>query len=230
MQFLDTHVDLHVGGIDLRFPHHENERAQSNASIGNETVDLWVHGEHLLFEGRKMSKSSGNVVLLSDVVARGLDPLALRLCFLENRFRAQMDLTWESIESANSTLSKWRKKMAQWGDSPKKLVDQEFLNAIEKDLDTPRALQRIRAVEKNDEISDADKRAIFIYADEVLGLNLSREEMSKNISVEQEKLLSARLAARKEKRWSDSDALRAELESTGLEINDSTDGQEWSWR
>lgn len=107
---LDNHVDLHVGGIDLRFPHHENERAQSNASIGNETVDLWVHGEHLLFEGRKMSKSSGNVVLLSDVVARGLDPLALRLCFLENRFRAQMDLTWESIESADTALSKWRKK------------------------------------------------------------------------------------------------------------------------
>jgi cysteinyl-tRNA synthetase len=230
MEFLDNHVDLHVGGIDLRFPHHENERAQSNASIGTETVDLWVHGEHLLFEGRKMSKSSGNVVLLSDVVARGLDPLALRLCFLENRFRAQMDLTWEAIESAHTTLSKWRKKMAQWGDSPKKLVDQEFLNAIEKDLDTPRALQRIRAVEKTNEISDADKRAIFMYADEVLALDLSRREISKNISVEQEKLLSARLAARKEKRWSDSDALRAELESTGLEINDSADGQEWSWR
>jgi cysteinyl-tRNA synthetase len=230
MQFLDNHVDLHVGGIDLRFPHHENERAQSNASIGTETVDLWVHGEHLLFEGRKMSKSSGNVVLLSDVVARGLDPLALRLCFLENRFRAQMDLTWESIESAHTTISKWRKKMAQWGNSPKKLVDQEFLNAVEKDLDTPRALQRIRAVEKTVEISDADKRAIFMYADEVLGLDLSRQEISKNISMEQEKLLNARLAARKEKRWSDSDALRAELESTGLEINDSADGQEWSWR
>ena len=230
MEFLNNHVDLHVGGIDLRFPHHENERAQSNASIGSETVDLWVHGEHLLFEGRKMSKSSGNVVLLSDVIARGLDPLALRLCFLENRFRAQMDLTWESIESADITLSKWRKKMAQWGDSPKKLVDQEFLNSLEKDLDTPRALQRIRAVEKTDEISDADKRAIFMYADEVLALDLSRREISKNISVEQERLLSARLAARKEKRWSDSDALRAELESTGLEINDSADGQEWSWR
>jgi cysteinyl-tRNA synthetase len=120
--------------------------------------------------------------------------------------------------------------MAQWGDSPKKLVDQEFLNSLEKDLDTPRALQRIRAVEKTDEISDADKRAIFIYADEVLGLDLSRREISKNLSVEQERLLSARLAARKEKRWSDSDALRNELESTGLEINDSADGQEWSWR
>ena len=177
-----------------------------------------------------MSKSSGNVVLLSDVIARGLDPLALRLCFLENRFRAQMDLTWESIESADITLSKWHKKMAQWGDSSKKLVDQEFLNSLEKDLDTPRALQRIRAVEKTDEISDADKRAIFMYADEVLALDLSRREISKNISVEQERLLSARLAARKEKRWSDSDALRAELESTGLEINDSADGQEWSWR
>ena len=82
MELLDEHVDIHVGGIDLRFPHHENERAQSNALINKEAVDLWVHGEHLLFEGKKMSKSSGNVVLLSDVIARGIDPLAIRLCFL----------------------------------------------------------------------------------------------------------------------------------------------------
>ena len=147
-----------------------------------------------------------------------------------NRITNLESKTWESIESAHTTLSKWRKKMAQWGDSSKKLVDQEFLNAMEKDLDAPRALQRIRTVEKIDEISDANKRAIFMYADEVLGLDLSRQEISKNISAEQEKLLSARLAARKEKRWSDSDALRAELESTGLEISDSADGQAWSWR
>ncbi|MDA2962735.1 MAG: cysteine--tRNA ligase [Actinomycetota bacterium] len=230
MEFLNNHVDVHIGGIDLRFPHHENERAQSNSFIGTETVDLWVHGEHLLFEGGKMSKSSGNVVLLSDLIARDLDPLAARLCFLENRFRSQMDLTWASLESANMTLAKWRKKMAQWGDSLEKTVDQEFLNAIETDLDAPRALQRLRAVEKSTQIGDGDKRAIFIYADKVLGLDLARTKLNKAISQEQQSLLDARLAARAQKRWSDSDVIRAKLEASGLEISDSADGHEWSWR
>lgn len=97
LKFLHGHVNVHVGGIDLRFPHHENERAQSNSITGVESVDLWVHGEHLLFEGRKMSKSAGNVVLLDDVITKGFDPLSLRLCFLENRYRSQMDLSWQSI-------------------------------------------------------------------------------------------------------------------------------------
>ncbi len=230
MHFLNKHVDVHIGGIDLRFPHHENERAQSDATLGFETVDLWVHGEHLLFEGRKMSKSSGNVVLISDLISRGLDPLAARLCFLENRFRSQMDLTWTSLASAHSTLGKWRKKMLQWGDSQEIFEDDEFLNAMENDLDTPRALQRIRTIEKNTEISDAQKRATFLYADKVLALDLSRAPEVREISKEQQSLLDARVIARSQKRWSDSDNLRNELERTGLEISDSADGQRWSWR
>ena len=77
LELLEGNVDLHLGGIDLRFPHHENERAQSNSAVGYEVVENWVHGEHLLFEGRKMSKSAGNVVLLNDVIEKGFDPLAL---------------------------------------------------------------------------------------------------------------------------------------------------------
>lgn len=230
MELLNNYVDVHVGGIDLRFPHHENERAQSNAAIGLETVGLWVHGEHLLFEGRKMSKSSGNVVLLSDVAAQGIDPLSIRLNFLENRFRSQMDLTWDSLEIADAQLNKWRKKTAQWGESSEYLIDREFLNSMENDLDTPRALQRLREVEKSNEIADADKRAIFIYADCVLALDLTRANSQEKISKEQQDLLAARLTARLEKRWSESDKLRSELEATGLEINDSATGQEWSWR
>lgn len=230
LHFLGNHVNVHVGGIDLRFPHHENERAQSNSLTGSEIVDLWVHGEHLLFEGRKMSKSSGNVVLLSDVIARGLDPLSVRLCFLENRFRSQMDLTWTSIENADATLSKWRKKMAHWGSGIEGKKDSDFLSAVENDLDTPRAIQRIRAVEKSSELSDTDKRSIFIYADKILGLDLARIEVSREISRHQQELLAARMVARNAKRWSDSDKLRGELEATGLEINDVAGGQEWQWR
>ena len=230
MQLLQNHVNIHVGGIDLRFPHHENERAQSNAATETETVDLWVHGEHLLFEGRKMSKSSGNVVLLSDVVSRGLDPLSARLCFLENRYRSQMDLTWSALEIADAQLGKWRRKTALWGTSTELKVDPEFLEAIENDLDTPRALQRLRLIEKSQEISDSDKRAFFIYADKTLGLDLTRVVLMRDISKDQQDMLSERSVARSEKRWADSDALRLALENSGLAIKDGASGQEWSWR
>ena len=85
LRLLGDEIDVHVGGIDLRFPHHENERAQTNSLAGREVVGAWLHGEHLLFEGRKMSKSAGNVVLVSDIAAAGLDPLALRLNLLETQ-------------------------------------------------------------------------------------------------------------------------------------------------
>jgi cysteinyl-tRNA synthetase len=133
LEFLGSDIDIHVGGIDLRFPHHENERAQSNAVIGKEAVDLWVHGEHLLFEGRKMSKSSGNVVLVEDLLSKGIDPLALRLCFLENRYRSQMDLTWNSLQVADETLKRWRTKMSEWGTSNDAIPDKEIAD-LEREL------------------------------------------------------------------------------------------------
>jgi cysteinyl-tRNA synthetase len=225
LDLLDSHVDVHVGGIDLRFPHHENERAQSNAVIGKEAVDLWVHGEHLLFEGRKMSKSSGNVVLIEDVIAKGFDPLALRLCFLENRYRSQMDLTWNSIQAAHETLIRWRTKMGEWGDTQEVLPDQEISDALSNDIDTPRAVLRLREIEKSQQ---PNRREIFLYADQVFGLDLSRGVTKKVLTPEMESLLEQRVTARTEKRWADSDQLRIQLESLGLEIKDTKDGQSWS--
>jgi len=224
LKLLNGHVDVHVGGIDLRFPHHENERAQSNALIDEEAVSLWVHGEHLLFEGKKMSKSSGNVVLLSDVIARGIDPLAIRLCFLENKYRSQMDLTWNSIEAANETLKRWRLKMAQWSTDDSIEIDSEIELAFNTDLDTARAIIRLREIEKS---SHEKKAAVFRYADQVLGLDLERPAVERVLSPEMKKLLDERSAARSEKRWADSDRLRLELENLGLEIKDTPDGQTW---
>ena len=225
LKLLDGHVDVHVGGIDLRFPHHENERAQSNALIHEEAVDLWVHGEHLLFEGKKMSKSSGNVVLLNDVIERGFDPLAIRLCFLENKYRSQMDLTWNSIEAADETLKRWRLKMAQWEHGSEISVDSEIEAAFNTDLDTSRAVMRLREVEKS---SLQNKGSIFRYADQVLGLDLDRPIVQRVLTAEMQKLLDERALARAEKRWSDSDQLRGQLENLGLEIKDTPDGQSWS--
>ena len=230
IDFLDASVDIHVGGIDLRFPHHENERAQSNSLTGHEVVQTWIHGEHLLFEGRKMSKSAGNVVLLGDLIDRGLDPLSLRFALLENRYRSQMDLSWASLEAAHSTIRRWRKLMSEWGTSSELKLDNEITDSLATDLDTPRAMQRLRAIEKDMTIGAQDKRAIFLYADQVLGLALDRTLDGKALTEELKQLLQRREIARAEKNWAESDALRNQLESAGLEINDSAEGQSWSWK
>jgi cysteinyl-tRNA synthetase len=225
MEMLDKHVDVHVGGIDLRFPHHENERAQSNAIIDREAVDVWVHGEHLLFEGKKMSKSSGNVVLVSDITARGIDPLALRLCFLENRYRSQMDLTWNSINSAHETLKRWRAKMSEWGQSTEITVDPEMESAFNNDLDTPKVILRLREIEKSEL---RNKRELFMYADQVLALDLDRPIAIRELTEQMQTLIDERAKARSEKRWEDSDSLRVQLESLGLQVKDTSGGQIWS--
>ena len=230
LKFLHGHINVHVGGIDLRFPHHENERAQSNSITRNESVDLWVHGEHLLFEGRKMSKSAGNVVLLDDVITKGFDPLALRLCFLENRYRSQMDLSWQSISAAHDTIKRWRTKIAAWGASQSIEIDSTILTFLENDLDTPRVTTYLRSVEKNNNLTDAQKANAFLFADQVLGLELSRAQQVQELTPELIDLLAQRESARSAKNWALSDDLRVRLENAGLEISDSSSGQSWSWR
>lgn len=230
LKFLNGHVNIHVGGIDLRFPHHENERAQSNSITGVESVDLWIHGEHLLFEGRKMSKSAGNVVLLDDVIAKGFDPLSLRLCFLENRYRSQMDLSWQSISAAHEIIKRWRSKVAGWKVVQKVNVDPTVLAYFESDLDTPRVITFLRALEKDVNVSDDKKANAFAYADQVLGLDLSRAPEVRDLTAELRDLLQQREAARLAKNWALSDELRKTLEGAGLEISDSATGQSWSWR
>jgi len=230
LKFLHGHINVHVGGIDLRFPHHENERAQSNSITGTESVELWVHGEHLLFEGRKMSKSAGNVVLLGDVIAKGFDPLALRLCFLENRYRSQMDLSWQSISAAHDTIKRWRNKIAAWGASENVKNDPSVLTSLENDLDTPRVITYLRSIEKDNALPDAQKANAFLFADQVLGLQLSRRQEVQELTSELKDLLAQRESARSAKNWALSDDLRLQLENAGLEISDSASGQSWSWR
>ena len=229
LHFLQGHVNVHVGGIDLRFPHHEDERAQSNAVTGNESVDLWVHGEHLLFQGRKMSKSAGNVVLIQDVVDRGFDPLALRLVFLENRYRSQMDLTWETISAANDTLRKWRTLVSK-SPSATSLHNEEISHALSEDLDTPKVVQIIRSMTKEAILSDEVKAGYFLFADQVLGLDLAKVEVPRELSAELKNLLDERNLARENRNWKESDRLRGLLEEMGLIIKDSPSGQEWQWR
>jgi cysteinyl-tRNA synthetase len=236
LHYLSGHVDLHIGGIDLRFPHHENERAQSNPLVGGEAVSLWLHGEHLLFEGRKMSKSAGNVVLLGDVVAKGIDPLSVRFCFLENRYRSQMDLSWQSINAAFTTLQRWRERYQVWkgADALKTTQADSIISDIYRDfcddLDTPRAMIKLRNVEKDSSLSDGAKAAVFQGVDSLFGLNLLSMSSVNKLSSQAEELLAQRELARSRRDFAESDVLRDQLLELGIEVRDNPDGQSWSWK
>lgn len=139
-----------------------------------------------------------------------------------------MDLTWDSIAAANATLKRWRR--SGFGKSTNYEPDLPTIEALNNDLDTPRVIQRLRSVEKDANLSAAEKAAIFAYADQVLALDLGRELIVPELSAELAQLLAARDVARDAKNWSESDRLRIELESAGLIINDTADGQEWDLR
>lgn len=222
-------IDIHTGGIDLRFPHHEDERAQSNAFAGHDVVRHWVHAEHLLFDGRKMSKSTGNVVLVQDVIDRGFDPLALRLAFLSSRYRTQIDLTWDSIAAADTQIKKWRQRVS--GCAVVGAVDadaqQAFVDAFLDDLDTPRALQVVREFDKSS-ASEADKVAFLLWAEQSLGLDLDRPVEAAAVPDEVTQLVQQRAAARAAKDWAASDSLREQIAALGWTVRDTSAGQDLS--
>ena len=225
LELLGTTVDVHLGGIDLRFPHHEDERAQSNCAIGKEVVKHWVHAEHLLFEGRKMAKSTGNVVLLSDVVEKGLDPLSLRLAFMQTRYRTQMDLNWDAIKVADIQIEKWRTKAKSATDIgfPQELAD-AFTAAVTNDLDTPKAIAVVREAEKTlNENSFAD---FLLWADIFFGLDLEREPKQVEIPSSVYELIDLRNQARAEKDFAKSDEIRDEIAKLGFAVKDTPNGTE----
>ncbi len=240
LDLLGDSIDIHTGGIDLRFPHHEDERAQSNSATSGEgesgtreVVRHWVHAEHLLFESRKMSKSSGNVVLVQDVIDRGYDPLALRLAFMQHKYRSQMNLTWEVIESSQELLDRWRHKVNIWSHSDSQAMDQVVVDEISgyfsQDLNTPMAVNSLRTLEKSSEISDGAKFEIFAHLDSLFGLDLVRDvgkdlNPSMQIPEEVSELLEQRNAARGEKDWALSDKLRDQIAACGFTIVDTGDG------
>ena len=236
LDLLGDVIDVHTGGIDLRFPHHEDERAQSDSAAGHPVVRHWVHGEHLLFEGRKMAKSTGNVVLVSDVVERGFDPLALRLAFLSSRYRQQANLSWDAIAAAQSTLDRWRLRVAEWADEPSGAMDpaahDAVLAAFDDDLDTPAALQVLRRLEKSSDVSAGAKFETFAWADRLLGLDLARQVGQARevaaLPAGADELLAARAAARTAKDFAASDRLRDELAGLGVVVKDTPAGQETS--
>jgi cysteinyl-tRNA synthetase len=250
LHHLGDRIDVHTGGIDLRFPHHEDERAQSNTLAGQEVVQRWVHGQHLLFEGRKMAKSTGNVVLLSSLADRGLDPLALRLAFLEHRYRQQMNLTWDTLEDAGKTLRRWREQVAAWACEPSAPMSRRHTDAVvaafDSDLDTPAAMRELRGLERDPGVAPGAKFETFAHLDQLFGLDLARDigkimggaagaasragSAGPRLPDGAGVLLEARAAARRAADWAVADRLRDQLAAMGVTVSDTPDGQAWTVR
>ena len=146
MRYLGDRFDIHAGGNDLRFPHHEDEIAQSEGAVGHQVVSIWVHGGHLRLSGQKIAKSTGNVVRVSELVERGLDPLAFRWLTFQTRYRSEMDFTWDAMEDADRRVTQLRRRMAGWAPAATdpgeaaKGFDARFREALATDLDLPSAV------------------------------------------------------------------------------------------
>jgi cysteinyl-tRNA synthetase len=176
------------------------------------------------------------VVLLRDVEARGLDPLALRLAFLEHRYRQQMNLTWDTLAAADAAVRRWRDRVAEWANSPSRPMCaqyvSEFTAALDDDLDTPAALRVLRSLEKDSEVPPGSKFETFAHLDQVLGLDLARDigkaPAPRPLPPGADELLTARAAARSAADWAAADRIRAELAALGVMVTDTPQGQTWT--
>src|SRR3989344_4668295 len=187
MKFLGEELDIHTGGVDLIFPHHENEIAQSEGATGKQFVKYWLHNEWVLVDGKKMAKSFGNFYTLRDVVERGIDPVVYRFWLLMGHYRTKMNFNWDALEGAETALKRLYGLYLGLGDEVGS-VHQEYQNKfkeyMEDDLDTPRALSLLWDVVKDENMSDADKKATILDFDKVLGLgfeNLKEEKIPEEI-------------------------------------------------
>jgi cysteinyl-tRNA synthetase len=231
MKYFGDRFDIHTGGSDLRFPHHEDEIAQSEGAVGHQVVSIWVHGGHLRQSGQKISKSTGNVVRVPDLLDRGLDPLAFRWLTFQTRYRSEMDFTWEAMEAADAKVRQLRRRMADWGGGAGELgaaatsYDARFREAVSTDLDLPAAVVVVNEVVSASDVTDAEKYSLLASWDAVLGLDLERGAKSGwTPSEEMLALVAERDAARASKDYAESDRLRDELIAMGLEVLDEPGG------
>ena len=231
MKYLGDRFDIHTGGTDLRFPHHEDEIAQSEGAVGHRVVSIWVHGGFLRLTGQKIAKSTGNVIRAPELVERGLDPLAFRWLTFQTRYRSEMDFTWESMETADQRVRQLRRHLAEWGDPAEELgpaakdLDDRFRAALANDLDMPTAVRIVNDVDRSGDVPPGEKRALLASWDHVLGLDLEREARAAwEPPADVVRLVAERDAAREAKDYARSDELRDELAAMGLEVMDTAEG------
>jgi cysteinyl-tRNA synthetase len=247
MKYLGETFDIHAGGIDLQFPHHENEIAQSEGATGKEFSKYWVHSEFLKVDSEKMSKSLGNDFTLRDIVGRGFNPLAIRYLLLSVPYNKQLNFTFEGLTGAVTTVERLQQfrrlvreaKSADGSDSEvEALVEKslaDFESAMDDDLNTAAALaaihnfvREINSVLAKDALKSDDRRAVLEAIekfDSVLGI-FGKEEAAM-LDEEIERLIEERQEARRNRNFARSDEIRDELAEKGIVLEDTKDGVRW---
>jgi len=237
-------IDIHTGGVDLIFPHHTNEIAQSESATGETFVKYWIHGGFMNVEDEKMSKSKGNFLKLADLVAEQISPIAYRYWVLTSHYRSQVNFSFDAVRAAQTALFKLCEDIVRWGEdeqaakkksikiAPNETYKNEFEAAITDDFNMPQAIAIMWKVTKDSSLSPAEKKATVLDFDRALGLNLKEVSTistspllkKSEIPLEVTVLAEARLAARVAKDWPKADALRAEIESRGFTVKDTDTG------
>jgi cysteinyl-tRNA synthetase len=244
IKYLGNSFDIHTGGMDLRFPHHENEIAQSEAFTGKKFVNYWLHSGFLNMQGEEMHKSIGNVVYLRDLVGAGWEPLTIRLFLISSRYRDPVDLTDGALAQARAQRARLVDFLARLrsSEAPPKARAQvqtraflaDFEEAMDDDLNTPKALAALFKFVKKvntmidakelDRTSASEALSALERVDAVFGvLDFAEEALPPDLM----ELIARRDAARKRKDYAESDRLRAELLASGIVVEDAPEGTKW---
>lgn len=230
MKYLGENFDIHTGGEDNIFPHHEDEIAQSEAIKGKKVVNTWQHGGFLLVEGKKMARRKGNVYTIADIERRGFNPLAFRYLVLTAHYRSRLNFTWKSLEAADSALNNLYREVTGFAieEDPAfgcAQYEENFLKAINDDLDTPKALTLLQDLIKS-KYPPRCKLATLYQFDKVLGLDLEKvANKSATVPTDVKKLIEEREKARKNNNFEKSDELRKQITDKGYEVVDTDNGQ-----
>ncbi|SHJ80583.1 cysteinyl-tRNA synthetase [Hathewaya proteolytica DSM 3090] len=243
MKYLGENIDIHCGGIDHIPVHHTNEIAQSEAAIGHRWVNYWMHGEFLVLDNGKMSKSKGEFLTLSRIIEHGFSPLDYRFFCLQSRYRKQLLFSFDNLKDAQTAYSRLKEKIAlvkgavemsdTLDENKMKVYDDKFIKEISDDLNMPNAFTVLSEVIKAKDLNNKEKFQLIKKFDTVLSLDLDKVEAEADISkadVDAElidRLIAERKEARETKNWARADEIRDELASMNIELLDTKEGTTW---
>jgi len=226
MKYLGKTFDIHCGGTDHIPVHHTNEIAEAEAATGRKFVNYWIHGAFLLIDQSRMGKSEGNFITLQALIDKGFNPIAYRYLCLTAHYRSLLNFSWESLEFAQNTLNKLYQITAAYkkGRVGCSETEKKFLQAINDDLDTPKAIAIVWELIKSNLPSEV-KMASLLKFDQVLGLKLkeARQTLLK-IPTKIKHLVQIREKMRQEKKWSEADQIRKQMQQLGYGLEDTPEG------
>lgn len=235
VKYLGEKFDIHTGGREHVPVHHTNEVAQAYGAFGRQTANFWLHNGWLILKGEKMSKSLGNVVTAQRLVEKGYQPLAMRYLVLTSHYRQGLVFDWETLEAAQTAYQRlvglvreWQtvKQQTMGTDDPGKIQNfrQQFIEKLSDDFNLPEALAVVWQMVKSD-LPSPDKLDLLLDFDQVLGLRLSEQASVKvEIPLKVQKLAQEREKLRREKKWSQTDQIRRQIEALGWQIKDTSSG------